>query len=345
MYSTNPKSVIYDNLFDNPMKVLYLNEKDRDHLEYLQENTEDDIEIFMVPPEEEEEYIERGDEFDVLIGAWVPKKFFENADNLKYFIVPFAGIPQKDRETLKDFPDLKVINSHFNAKIVAEHTWAIILATAKRLCPIHKRMKKGDWTPRYDHWWGTMLKDKELLILGYGRVGEEIGKIGKALGMVVKGIKKHESGSSQIDFVGTNDDLYDLLKTADFIVVTLPHTEETEGYLGEPEFEVMKEGVYVFNVGRGPVIDEEAFYNALKSGKIAGAGIDTWWIYPPDEGSRDCTYPSKYPIQQFENVLFSPHRGSHVKEREWIRMEDLAKILNSLERGEEMNLVNMERGY
>ncbi|MFO7991702.1 MAG: 2-hydroxyacid dehydrogenase [Thermoplasmata archaeon] len=327
------------------MKVLYLNEKNREHLEYLRDNTHDDIEIFMIPPEEEEEYIEKAGEVDVLIGAWVPKKFFENAGNLKYFIVPFAGIPQKDRKTLEDFPDITVINSHFNASIVAEHTWAIILATAKRLCPIHERMKKGDWTPRYDHWWGTMLKDKELLIVGYGKVGREIGKIGKAFGMTVRGIKKSPGKAEGIDHLGTNDELCALLKTADMIVVTLPHTDETEDYVGEIEFDAMKDGVYLFNVGRGPVVNEEAFYNALKSGKIAGAGIDTWWIYPPDEESRGCTYPSKYPIHQFDNVLFSPHRGSHVRERELIRMDDLADILNSLAGGEEINVVNLERGY
>lgn len=327
------------------MKVLYHNQKDCEDVDRLRELTHDDIEIVVIPPERKEEVLERAGEFNAVVGARIPREFLENADELEYFIIPFAGIPVQDKENLPDFPDLKVINSHFNKRYVSELAWALLLASAKKLCPIHNKMKKGDWTPRYEHEWGMGLEGKELLILGYGEIGEKVAKVGKAFDMIVNAVKKSQGEDKMLDFLGTNDDLPKLLSNADFIIVTLPHTDETEGYLGEEEFGMMKEGVHIVNVGRGPVIDEEAFYNALKSGKLGGAGIDTWWIYPPDEESRSDTMPSNYPIHEFDNVVFSPHRGSHVKDREKKRMEDLAEILNSLEKGEVINLVDVEKGY
>ncbi|MFW6305486.1 MAG: hypothetical protein ACOC1V_06890, partial [Candidatus Saliniplasma sp.] len=79
--------------------------------------------------------------------------------------------------------------------------------------------------------------------------------------------------------------------------------------------------------------------------KIAGAAIDTWWNYPEDEDSRKNTPPSDHPLNEFDNVVFSPHRSSHVEERERYRMESLIKILNSLNEGKLINVVDVERGY
>lgn len=327
------------------MKVLYMNEKEEEDLAYLRELIDREIEIIMIPPEDEDEMIERADEFDALIGARVPREFLEEAEELDYFIIPFAGIPVQDKETLPDFPELTVINSHFNYIYVAEHAWALLLASAKNLCSMHNRLKEGDWTPRYEHRWGRALEGKTLLILGYGAIGKAVGRIAKAFKMKVKAVRRSGGEAEEIDHIGDNSELPDLLAESDFIVVTLPLTDKTEGYLGTDEFDAMKEGVHIVNVGRGPVIDEEAFYRALKSGKLGGAGIDTWWIYPPDKESRSDTFPSDYPLDEFDNVIFSPHRGSHVKEREKRRMEDLADILNSLNRGEEVNVVDVEEGY
>ena len=327
------------------MEVLYYNQKESEDIDNLRELTDEDISITVIPPDEKEKAVESAEEFDAVIGARIPRKFLEKASNLEFFIIPFAGIPVQDKDNLSDFPDLKVINSHFNKKYVSELAWALLLASTKKLCPIHNKMKKGDWTPRYEHEWGLGLEGNELLILGYGEIGKRIAKVGKAFDMEVKAVKKTPGEDDTVDRLGTNEDLHDLLPKADFIIVTLPLTDETEGYLGKDEFDLMKDGVHIVNVGRGPVIDEEAFYKALESGKVAGAGIDTWWIYPPDEESRSDTLPSNYPIHEFDNVVFSPHRGSHVKDREDKRMKDLANILNSLNKSEIVNLVDVEEGY
>ncbi len=311
----------------------------------LQDLVPSHIEVTELSSDDEEKVMDRADRFDAVIGARVERKLLEEADDLEYYIVPFVGIPNTDRENLSDFPNITVINSHFNHWMVAEHAFALLLACAKKLVPIHQKLKEGDWTPRYENERGWGLRNKDLLILGFGKIGKEIARLANSFEMTVKAVKRTPGESELVDELGTNEDLHEMLEEADFIISTLPETEETRGYLGKEEFDSMKDEALLVNVGRGPVIDEEAFYEALKSGKVKGAGIDTWWVYPPDEDSRDDTFPSEYPIDDFDNVVFSPHRATQIKERGEYRIRDLAEILKSLSRGEEVNVVDIDRGY
>ena len=327
------------------MKVLHMSPfKDENDLS-LRGKTDESIEIVEINLDEKEKAIERAEEFDAVIGARIPREFLEKAVNLDYFIIPFVGIPPQDKKTLPDFPDITVLNSHFNYWMVAEHALALLMTSVKNIIPIHQKIKKGDWTPRYEHRWSKGLRDKNLLLLGFGEIGKEIARLLQPFKMNIKAVKRTADENNLVDYVGTNDDLHELLPEADYIICTLPETEDTKGYFGEEEFDLMTEGVHVVNVGRGPVIDEEALYNSLKSGKVGGAALDTWWIYPPDEESRDDTFPSNYPLDEFDNVIFSPHRSTHIKEREKYRIQDLADTLNKLNKGEEVNVVDIERGY
>jgi phosphoglycerate dehydrogenase-like enzyme len=284
-------------------------------------------------------------EFDVAIGARVGGEFLDAARNLKYLVIPFAGIPARDMEILRAFARVRVLNSHFNAAHVAEHAWALLLASVKRLCPIHEKFKRGDWTARYGHVWSDALAGGCLLILGYGAVGRAIAGIAGCLRVRVRAVKRTPGSAPEIESLGGGEDLHAFLPWADFIIVALPGTARTRGLLGRREFELMKQGVHVVNVGRGEVIDEEAFYGALKSGKVAGAAIDAWWVYPGDEKSRSCTAPSRYPFHEFENVVFSPHRASHVRGREEDRIKDLARILASIAAGAPVNVMDLNEGY
>ncbi len=327
------------------MKVLHMSPFTTKSDISLRDRTDERVEIVELDPDEKDKAIERAEEFDVVIGARIPRKFLEKAVNLKYFIIPFVGIPPQDKETLPDFPHLTVINSHFNYWMVAEHAFALLLASVKNIIPIHQKMKKGDWTPRYEHQWSQALRDNTLLIVGVGAIGKEIARIAKAFHMTITAVKKTPDESDLVDCLGTNDDLHGLLPDADYIICTLPETEETRGYLGKKEFDLMKNGVHIVNVGRGPVIDEEALYHALTSGKVGGAALDTWWIYPPDEDARTNTFPSNYPLDTCENVIFSPHRATHIDQRAKYRIKNLAMILNNLVEGNEVNVVDVNRGY
>ncbi len=325
----------------DPFKSLF--DEEEDHK--LSDLVPPSIKVTELTADDKEKVIDDADKYDAVIGSRIPKEFLENAENLKYFIVPFVGVPYTDKKKLQDFPEVKVINSHFNYWMVAEHAFTLMLASAKKIVPIHGKMEKGDWTPRYDDGWGVGLRDKNLLILGFGEIGKEIARMANSFNMKVNAVKRTSDESELVDNLKTNEHLPELLSKADFIVSTLPETDETRGYLSFKEFEQMKEGVHIVNVGRGPVIDEEALYKSLKSGKIEGAALDVWWNYPPDIESRSETFPSNYPLDDFDNVIFSPHRATQIKERTKYRLKDLARILESLAKGEEINVVDLDRGY
>jgi phosphoglycerate dehydrogenase-like enzyme len=129
-------------------------------------------------------------------------------------------------------------------------------------------------------------------------------------------------------------------------MVTLPLTDETRGLIGEREIGLMPKNSVLVNIGRGPVVEQEALYHALKSGKLHSAGIDVWYNYPPDEEARAHTPPADFPFHELDNIVMSPHRGGGASEVEILRMAHLANLLNAAARGDQIpNQVDLKRGY
>lgn len=325
------------------MKFLYVYDLDKKHIGHLRELLHEGIYVDHVTSRELED-ITPG-EYQGLICGFIPGKFLRETVDLKYFVIPFAGIPQKNRSVLEGYPDITVINSHFNSRFVAEHGWALLLASAKKIVYSHEKLKMGDWTPRYDFQHSQSLEGKTLLLLGYGHLGKEIARFARTFDMRVEAIKRTPSQESSLDFLGTLKDLHSRLPLADFIMVLLPMTDETTNFLDREEFSLMKDGVILINIGRGEVINEEALYDALEKGKLGGVALDTWWIYPESEEGYGNTMPSNYLFHLHDNVIFSPHRSAHVEIRESTRMRSVANILNSIYRGEPVKTVDINRGY
>jgi len=284
------------------------------------------------------------EDFQILVGHRVPEDILNAASSAQYLIIPFTGVPEIDLNNSKKFQQITLLNCHYNAVLAAEHAWALLLASAKRLIPAHNEFSRGDWSIRYERpEWSDSLTGKTLLLIGYGEIGKRLARFGRAFEMKILAVNRTGNGGEEV--AGTPDDLPALLPMADFIIVSLPEAPETRSLLGEREFAMMKPGVHIVNIGRGSSIDEDAFYNALKSGKIGGAGIDVWWKYPDSEEERKGTSPSKHPIEDFDNVVMSPHRASHVHGRELLRNKHLAAIIDSAIEGNPMNIIDTRRGY
>ena len=118
--------------------------------------------------------------------------------------------------------------------------------------------------------------------------------------------------------------------------------------IGAAELALLPPGAVLVNVGRGPVVDEGALYQALKEGTLGAAGIDVWYTYPDDDDAAGVTPPSAYPFGELDNVVLSPHRGGLAEEPDQRRerLAALAEIINALARGEEApNRVDLTRGY
>jgi phosphoglycerate dehydrogenase-like enzyme len=141
-------------------------------------------------------------------------------------------------------------------------------------------------------------------------------------------------------------DLARALPQAEAVVVALPLTPATHGLLGAAELALLPRGALLVNVGRGPIVDEQALYEALRIGALGTAGLDVWYTYPADDAARTHTFPSAYPFHELDNVVLSPHRGGLTQESAQRGMAQLASMLNAAARGEPMpNRVDVRAGY
>jgi len=282
----------------------------------------------------------------VLIGGRPTSEQLAACPFLRAIIVPWAGVPENTRELLCEFPHVTLHNLHHNAAATAEMALALLFAAAKFIVPLDQKLRANDWSPRYAPARSLGLEGKTALIIGYGQIGQRVGRVCHALGMNVIATRRNRIEQDDVAEVHPISDLPQLLPRAEAVVITAPLTPETKGLIGERELAALPHDAVLVNVGRGAIVDEGALYHALKNGQLAAAGIDVWYNYPTDEASQANTPPSNYPFGDLDNVVLSPHRGGDDKDIDVARMRDLAELLNAAARGEKMaNQVDLEAGY
>ena len=288
-------------------------------------------------------------DYEILIGAFPSREFLEASPNLRALIIPYAGPPANTQALLADFPKLAVHNTPYNSVATAETGLALMLGAAKFMAKADMKLRQGDWTIRYSARPQMILHGRTALILGYGRIGQHMAPVCRALGMDVIGVRRTarpEDSQDEFAEVYGTERLDDLLPRADLLLAALPGTPETKGIVGATQLALLKDDAIVVNVGRGSVIDETALYEALVSGKLAAAGLDAWYQYPESGTSRTATLPSQYPFHELENVVLSPHRGGWLGSEDESRMIMLAEMLNEVaENGVLPNPVNVALGY
>lgn len=297
------------------------------------------------------ETIPEGARPHVLITGFPPREHLEENGRLQAMVIPFAGVPSPTSKILADFPDLAVHNIHHNAVPVAEMTVALYLAVARKLLWGDQTMRNGRWLPGYyasDKATSISAYRKKALILGYGAIGREVAVRCQAFGMQVMATRRSVETPEKDDLgvaVYPSFALSDLLPQTDALLITLPLTPETEGLIGEAELALLPPQAVIVNVGRGPVIDQKALYEALKDGRLYGAALDVWYHYPT-RGKGDPLPPADYPFHELDNVVLSPHRAGNTFYTELARVEHLAEVLNPLAEGQPMpNRIQMGRGY
>jgi phosphoglycerate dehydrogenase-like enzyme len=285
----------------------------------------------------------------LLVAGRPRREHLDVCPNLCAVIIPWAGVPETTRDLLAEYPHIAVHNLHHNAAATAEMAVALLMSAAKFIVPLDRKLRSGDWRPRYERSQSIGLEGKTALILGYGEIGRRAARVCAALGMSVLATRRNFDARTAVDpfaEVHASTDLKQLLPRAHALIVTLPLTTETKGLIGEAELALMPRGAILVNVGRGAIVDEWALYHALQEGHIAAAGLDVWYNYPADEASRSNTPPSKYPFHELDNVVMSPHRGGDDADIERLRMAHLARLLNAAARDEPMpNRVDLKAGY
>jgi phosphoglycerate dehydrogenase-like enzyme len=326
------------------LNVHILNEFNDDVIHYLQARLDPEIRLSTG------DKLPQAGDLHVLVAGRPERDLLEANRELALLIVPWTGIPPKTRDLVADFPQITVHNLHHNAVPVAEMTVALLLAAAKKIIPFDAALRQGDWSLRYlEPAPSLTLRGKTVLILGFGEIGKRVAQICHALDMNVWAIKREVSPGlydPTVQAIFPPHKLHELLPSAQVLVVTLPLTDLTEGLIGKRELELMPPESILVNIGRGLIVQEKELYEAIKNGRIGGAGLDVWYNYPQDEQSRTSTFPSEYPFGELDNVVLSPHRAGLTDDIDYLRMDHLAVLLNAAARGEEIpNKVDLRLGY
>ena len=248
---------------------------------------------------------------DVLVvsGLW-RNELLDAAPNLRFIQSIGAGTDQFDRVALAARGISLASAAGVNANAVAEHAMALILALARRLPEARDNQTKkhwrgmiGDISAREDE-----LGGKTLLIVGMGRIGGKLARLGKAFDMQVIGVRANPAaGLNGADEMHATVAVPGLLPRADFVALTCPLTPETTGLIGAAGFAAMHPGAYLVNCARGRVVDEAALVAALQTGQIAGAAIDVVYDEPLDAAS---------PLWTLPNCFVTPHTGGETRKYE-----------------------------
>lgn len=190
---------------------------------------------------------------------------------------------------------------------VAEHTFALMLALAKQIVPAHTALVEGDWAlPRLQRSL-TELSGKTLGIVGLGRIGRQVARRAVAFGMsVVYAGRRRLPPETEAGLGGARHvPLDELLRTADYVSLHAPLTDETRHLLNAERLALLKPTAFVINTARGALINQDALADALEKGLVAGAGIDVFDPEPPTPALRLLRAP---------NVVLSPHAGGVTRE-------------------------------
>jgi phosphoglycerate dehydrogenase-like enzyme len=310
--------------------------------ELIEDNKHLFTDVDIIVETDKDKALENLDTVDILVDGNPPTELLEGK-RLKHVIVPFVGIEPSLREALLKRPHITLHNSHYNAKLVAQHALALLFTCACRIVEADTALRHGDWTRRYSNFQSLYLPGKTCLLLGYGEIGKALNPLLSALGMKVIMLKRSQLGAEEKVFLPSQ--LHEALNQADAIICSLPETPETINFLDKAAFAAMKPQSILVNVGRGNVIDQYALYDALKSEQLLAAGIDVWWNYPKDKEARAHTLPSDAPLHELPNIIMSPHRAPMMREENQTRLEDIAQTIQAIVKGEARNVVDVERGY
>jgi D-3-phosphoglycerate dehydrogenase / 2-oxoglutarate reductase len=189
-----------------------------------------------------------------------------------------------------------------NVVSAAEHAVALLLALARNVPQANSALRSGQW--KRSAYTGVELQDKVVGILGLGRIGALVAQRLSAFGMTVIAYDPYAPAATSTQFGVRMVGLDDLLAESDFITVHLPKNAETAGLIGDRELRMVKPTVRIINAARGGIVDEAALADALRDGRIAGAGIDVYAREP-------CT---DSPLFGFDNVVATPHLGASTAE-------------------------------
>jgi phosphoglycerate dehydrogenase-like enzyme len=273
---------------------------------------------------------------DVLVSMTFTKEMATAGPSLRLVQVPGAGLDRIDRAQLR--PGLALANAYGHEAGIAEYVFGTMIALSRDLQRLDRKLRTGQWesqwsvgAPAPPLW--PELAGKTLGILGFGHIGEALARRAYAFDMKVCAVRRQAQSDvpQGLMFVGGPERLDELLGVSDYLAVTLSLSPETRGLIDARRLNLMKPSAYLVNVARAEIIDEWALYDALASGRVAGAALDVWYRYPTSAGS---TAPATAPFHSLNNVIMTPHVSGWTEGMLEARASLIARNIERTARGE-----------
>jgi len=313
------------------LKILITDRLSEQGVEIL--TREEDIDVEVNTDLSHDELVACIGEYDALIvrsGTKVTSEVIEAADRLKVIGRAGVGVDNVDVRAATRRGILVVNTPGANTISAAEHAMTLILALSRNVAPANMSLKRRNWERQ--KFTGVEVYNKTLGIIGLGRIGTEVAKRALGFGMHVMAadpyISPDRAATLNIRLVETSE----IIEKADYISFHVPLTQETYHLLGEKEFAAMKDGARIINCARGGICDEKALYNAIASGKVAGAALDVYEHEPPLDS----------PLLELDSVLTTPHLGASTEEAQInVAIEIANQVVNAFRGLPVRNAVNM----
>ena len=272
-----------------------------------------------------EEILEKIPTFNIVIvrsRTTITKEIIDKAENCKIIARVGVGLDNVDQEAAKA-KNIRVINAVEGAmNAVAELVLGLMLSLARQTARGDRAIRDGKWLKKELK--GTELRGKYLGIIGMGNIGKRLGRLAKALNMNIIGydvIPIDEEFSKEVGLM--KSDLGTLLQSADYVSIHVPLLDSTYHLINSQKLSTMKKTAKIINTSRGGVIDEDALYEAIKSGNLGGAALDVFENEPATDNK----------LAELDNVILTPHIGAQTKEAQSLAANVIGEKIIQILRG------------
>ncbi|MHA2312261.1 MAG: NAD(P)-dependent oxidoreductase [Candidatus Thorarchaeota archaeon] len=335
------------------IRVLFIWKVREELREYLREGLNDVRGVDLLFPENptEEFLLETASNIDIVVG-WRPiREFLDMATNMRLFINPGAGV----QHHLKPFREINqtrrvtLVNGHGNTYFTAQHAVALLLSLTNKIIPHHNWMMEGMWRTGDEHVPSTPFRHRKIGLLGYGAVNSKVHRFLSGFNVEFSILRRSWTSDEKLPTDAdkyTPNQLNEFMDAIDTLIVAIPQTDETEGFIRFEHLKKLGSKGLLVNMARGVVIDEEGMFRALKEKVIAAAAIDVWYDYKPEPDGAGRKYPFNYPFNELDNIVLSPHRGASPLDNleRWQEVvENIRRFASG--RTDFLNIVDLERGY
>jgi len=294
-------------------------------------NKDFNFHVFNQPFENEHDVIDKLKDFEILLvmreRTHITKNIIKNLKKLKLIITSGMRNKSIDLLTAKE-KNILICGTDSNSNSTAELTWALILGLARNLREEAENMYQGYWqsTLGYD------LKGKTLGIIGLGKIGSQVAKIGIAFGMSVvawsENLKLSVAKDNQVLAVTKEE----ILEKSDFVTIHTVLSDRTKNLIAKKDLELMKQTAFLINTSRGAIVNEFDLVEALEKNIIAGVGLDVYDIEP---------LPENHKLRFLPNALLLPHLGYVTKENYEIFYSQMFENLQAFKEGKPIRVIKV----